>query len=236
MEHILFFNQGYPLEPLCRALRAGGAACTVTENFAEWEHLSSIRPWSLRVLAVESIDQLPELGAEPREAALLTLAPDTVPGHVQYLFRKVWLGGVAATTLLRAATRGLLAVADAGTVAAGPVLLSVRERTVWWEGVEVQLTPRQFALVQLLVTHPGRVFSRVEMWEACWGLSDYPQSNAIDAHVRRIRRKLPAGLARSIRTAYGVGYRFFPYQAGSGTGELGEEEAVLPHHLAQLRG
>jgi DNA-binding response OmpR family regulator len=123
-------------------------------------------------------------------------------------------------------------VADGGVdIAAGRLLVSRNEHGTWWEGRELDLTPRQFDILSLLASQPGRSFSRVEIWEHCWGLADFPQSNAIDAHVRRIRGKVPEGLRRCIKSAYGVGYRFLPY--GWQVTNVTEEELVFPEEVAQ---
>lgn len=228
MEHILFLNVSYPLEPLCRALRAGGAVSTVTENVAEWVHLSAIRPWSLCVIAVETVGELPELAQLPERTALLVLSEEALPNVITYRFMSAWCGGVSASTVLRLAAFRSLVIADApGEFAIGDLMINVSDRTMWWAGKELHLTPRQFAIVRLLASQPGRIFSRVEIWEHCWGLADYPESNAVDAHIRRIRRRLPPELGRSIRTAYGVGYRLLPY------GKLTQHDAVLMDEVSE---
>jgi DNA-binding winged helix-turn-helix (wHTH) protein len=228
MEHILFLNLGYPLEPLCRALRAGGAVSTVTESVAEWVHLSSIRPWSLCVIAAEGVEDVLPLPDLPERTALLLLSEDLVPLTVTTAYCAVWKGGTSASAVLRIARYRNLVVAEApGELAVGDLIINTSDHAIWWRGTELILTPRQFSIIRLLATQPGRIFSRVEIWEHCWGLTDYPESNAVDAHLRRIRGRLPRDLAHCLITVYGVGYRLLP------NSQLPHDEPVLPDELSQ---
>ncbi|MEZ0286523.1 MAG: winged helix-turn-helix domain-containing protein [Candidatus Paceibacterota bacterium] len=233
MEHILFLNVSYPLEPLCRALRAGGVVSTVTESTQEWVHLSRIRPWSLCVIAVEAVDELPDPTYIPDRIALLVLAEDIVPASLRAPFCACWIGGASASQVLRVARQRSLMVAEsAHEISIGNLVLNSDEHSVWWKGEELLLTPRQFCVLRLLASQPGRIFTRIEIWEHCWGLSDYPESNAVDAHIRRIRRRVPRDLAACIHTAYGIGYRFLPYSGG----KLREEDPILVHDFPQSSG
>jgi DNA-binding winged helix-turn-helix (wHTH) protein len=227
MEHILFLNCGYPLEPLCRSLRAGGATSTVTEDYREWQHLKQIREWSLTVVATETIHTLPTGLRSDMDTALLVLDAEDQdkPG-----FNPVWRGTATASTVLRACRYGSQ---NQGLEYTGSnVLMSVEDRTLWHGGLELLLTAKQLGIVRLLISQPGRIFSRMEIWEHCWGLADYPESNAVDAHIRRIRRKLPPQVGRSIITVYGLGYRFVPHQVE--LPQLGEQEPVLLEDGTQL--
>ncbi|HEV3129736.1 MAG TPA: response regulator transcription factor [Solirubrobacteraceae bacterium] len=91
------------------------------------------------------------------------------------------------------------------------VVLDTRTRTVARDGLPVQLTPREFDLLELFLRHPGMALSRETMLSAVWGYEFLGGSNVIDSYVRYLRQKLErAGRGRLIRTVRGVGYAFRP--------------------------
>lgn len=80
-------------------------------------------------------------------------------------------------------------------------------REVRHDNREVALSPREFDLLVLLVTQPGRVFAREEIQRRVWGDGEAPSSNSVDVHVANLRAKLrEAGVPGLIRTVRGVGY------------------------------
>ncbi len=79
------------------------------------------------------------------------------------------------------------------------------------EGDEsVPLTVKEFALLELLARHPGRVFSREELLDRVWGYDYYGSSRTVDVHVRRVRKKLETSGtddgSEVVRTRWGAGY------------------------------
>ena len=72
------------------------------------------------------------------------------------------------------------------------------------------LTPKEYELLKLLVTNPGRAFMRDELLERVWGYEYYGDTRTVDVHIRHLRAKLAAipELAEAIETVRGVGYRF----------------------------
>ncbi|HEY7202007.1 MAG TPA: response regulator transcription factor [Candidatus Dormibacteraeota bacterium] len=77
------------------------------------------------------------------------------------------------------------------------------------DGEPLHLTPKEYDLLVLFTTHPGRAFSRDFLLERIWD-GDYEGfDRAIDTHIRRLRRKL-GPLGDAIVTVWGVGYRFVP--------------------------
>ena len=96
-------------------------------------------------------------------------------------------------------------------VRCGPLEVDPVARQVTVSGTPVELTRIEFDLLLLLVTNPGRSFSKDELLRRVWGSSIRWQSAAtVTEHVRRIRRKLGDPDGASIRTVHGVGYRFDP--------------------------
>jgi two-component system alkaline phosphatase synthesis response regulator PhoP len=84
--------------------------------------------------------------------------------------------------------------------------------------VAVPLTPREFALLTALASHPGRVFTRAQLLEHVWG-AEYYDEHVVDVHVANLRHKLSDDSAHPaiVETVRGVGYRFA--QPGPGMGD-----------------
>lgn len=75
-------------------------------------------------------------------------------------------------------------------------------------GNRIVLTARELALLDLLMTTPGRVYSRERILANVWGVQTDPLTNVVDVYIRRLRRKLDEGQAQGvIETVRGLGYR-----------------------------
>ena len=96
----------------------------------------------------------------------------------------------------------VLAVAD--------VRLDRDTREVERAGVPVELTPREFDLLELLLSHPRQVFSRETILNRIWGYDFAGDTNVIDVHIGAVRRKLGDGDHTLIRTVRGIGYSVRP--------------------------
>ncbi|GIW04142.1 MAG: DNA-binding response regulator [Thermomicrobiales bacterium] len=94
-------------------------------------------------------------------------------------------------------------------VTIGDVTINLSAHTVHRAGQPVELSPREYALLELLVRNRGRVLSRDQLLERVWGYEAEPQGNVVDLYVHYLRRKLDAnGSERDslIRTVRGAGY------------------------------
>jgi hypothetical protein len=90
---------------------------------------------------------------------------------------------------------------------APPISVDIVMRVVRVDGHPVELTPKEFDLLALLVQNPGRPFSRDDLLDRIWK-NDYEVTDrTIDTHVQRLRRKLGQE-AQAIETVWGVGYRY----------------------------
>jgi DNA-binding response OmpR family regulator len=69
------------------------------------------------------------------------------------------------------------------------------------------LTPKEFDLLALLVSHPGRVYERDTLLDMLWGMAYEGGTRTVDIHIQRLRRKLGADYEHLIQTVYGVGYK-----------------------------
>jgi two-component system phosphate regulon response regulator PhoB len=81
----------------------------------------------------------------------------------------------------------------------------VRHR-VYLDDAELSLRPLEFKLIQVLLEHPGRVFTRVQLLEEVWGISSEGSSRTVDTHVRRLRERLGT-YGEAVETVHGFGYR-----------------------------
>jgi two-component system response regulator QseB len=93
------------------------------------------------------------------------------------------------------------------TLSLGDLELNQGRRQVQYGGQELRLSPKEFELLSLLATRPGKVFSRLEIEEHLWGHSLEKESNVVDVHVANLRSKLrEVGAYGYLRTVRGVGY------------------------------
>jgi DNA-binding response OmpR family regulator len=94
-------------------------------------------------------------------------------------------------------------------VHAGPLVVDSTSRIATLDGKAMHLTRKEFELLHVLVSNPGRAFSREFLVERIWGSDFDGFDRAVDTHVTRLRRKL-GPLGERIVTVWGVGYRFMP--------------------------
>ncbi|GCE26362.1 DNA-binding response regulator [Dictyobacter alpinus] len=89
----------------------------------------------------------------------------------------------------------------------GSLHISIAEHTVMIEQRKIDLTPKEYELLILLVKNPGRAFSREFLLQELWGYNYDGFDRTVDTHMTRLRKKLGA-LGEKIVTVWGVGYRF----------------------------
>jgi len=90
------------------------------------------------------------------------------------------------------------------------LIIDTEQRNAFIDGNPVQLTAKEFDLVELMMRNPGRVYSRDNLLNIVWGY-EYPgDMRTVDVHIRRLREKLEANPAKPeyILTKWGVGYYF----------------------------
>ncbi len=85
-------------------------------------------------------------------------------------------------------------------------------RLVNVRGEEKSLTAKEFDMLWLMARHPRQVFTRQQLLERVWGLSDYIDPGTVTVHVRRLREKIESDPSEPhyIQTVWGVGYKFEP--------------------------
>ncbi|MBR2490798.1 MAG: response regulator transcription factor [Ruminiclostridium sp.] len=92
----------------------------------------------------------------------------------------------------------------------GGLTMDTASRRTWKEGQPVELTAREFDLLELLMKNPGRVYSREQLLDLVWGYAYTGEYRTVDVHIRRIREKVKDDPANPelLRTKWGVGYYF----------------------------
>lgn len=92
----------------------------------------------------------------------------------------------------------------------GPVCLWRAQHRVEVHGNEIELTPKEWAILVLFLEHPGQVFGRETLLRLVWGEAFLGDSRTVDVHVQRLRAKLEPepGTPQCIQTVRGFGYRF----------------------------
>jgi DNA-binding response OmpR family regulator len=98
-----------------------------------------------------------------------------------------------------------------GLLEIGNLVMDPITRTVEREGQPIELTPKEFALLEYLLYHANRVVTREMIEQHIWNYDFECESNVIDVYVRRLRRKIDAPFAvKLLTTVRGVGYRLQP--------------------------
>ena len=110
--------------------------------------------------------------------------------------------------LLRRSGAAVQRQAAKSPLTVGHIRLDPNERSAWKDGVPVDLTAKEFDLMELLMRNPGRVYSRENLLNVVWGYEYIGDYRTVDVHVRRLREKLELDPANPeyIRTKWGVGY------------------------------
>ena len=94
---------------------------------------------------------------------------------------------------------------------AGQLILDMNRCLVTLNGNEVPFAPRELQLLQFLMTHRGRAFTRENLASLVWGYQYEGDVRVVDAYIKRVRSRLSPPHNRLIETVRGMGYRFRPY-------------------------
>ena len=90
------------------------------------------------------------------------------------------------------------------------IVVDSESRRVMIDGVEINLTAREFDILELMVNNPNKVYSRESLLQIVWGY-DYPGDvRTVDVHVRRLREKIEPnpGEPKYVQTKWGIGYYY----------------------------
>ncbi len=121
----------------------------------------------------------------------------TKPFHIQELVARMH-------AVTRRATGDTLSL-----LSAGPLTVNLLTRQITVNGQGIEVTPREFSLLEYFLRSAGRVLTRAQILEHVWGYDFDPQTNLVDVNIQRLRKKLNPNDANGfIETVRGVGYRF----------------------------
>ncbi len=95
------------------------------------------------------------------------------------------------------------------TYAIGGVELDDRSKEVLLDGEPVSLTPKEYDILKLLISHPGRVYSPREIYELVWKEKSFGVDNTVAVHIRHLREKIEIDPAdpRYVKVVFGKGYK-----------------------------
>jgi two-component system response regulator QseB len=188
------------------------------QALAGTRYAAAVLDWNLpRMSGIEVVQGLRRRG--DHTPVLLLTARDALDDRVRgldsgaddYVVKPVHLDELAARV------RALLRRAEGNPAPLqrdGPLTLDPGARSAQLDGVPLDLSAREYALLEALAAHPGRALSREQLEEALYGWGEEVASNAIEVHVHHLRRKLGAEWIRTLR---GIGYALYPPVHADGT-------------------
>ena len=202
-----------------RTLTRAGLACDEASKIEDAEELIELHNYDLLVLdrRLPDGDGL-DVCRRARKAGfansiLVLTARDDPESTVEGLSEGAddYLGKPFDIAVLAARARALLRRNERRSpreMKCGNLKLDPGRRLAWRDGRELELTAREFAILEALLNRPGGVTSREEILEEAWGEREEPMSNTIDVLIGRLRRKLDTpGQPTRIEAVRGMGYR-----------------------------
>jgi DNA-binding response OmpR family regulator len=125
---------------------------------------------------------------------------------------------------------------DVRPIVAGELEVRADQFQAFVGGQSLDLTRREFELLQLLADSPGTVLQREEIYQRVWGYAMAHGDRSVDVFVRKLRQKLEGASRgwRYIHTHFGIGYRFDPQPEGGGEAELAAAAVAEAEPLAEL--
>ena len=202
-----------------RTLTRAGLACDEASRLEEALELLDLHAYDLLVLdrRLPDGDGLDVCRAARKKgfanSILVLTARDDPESTVEGLSEGAddYLGKPFDLSVLAARARALLRRNErrpSQELKCGNLRLDPARRLAWKDGHVLELTAREFAILEILLRRPGGVSSREEILEEAWGEREEPMSNTIDVLIGRLRRKLDSpGRPSRIETVRGMGYR-----------------------------
>ena len=213
---LLIVEDGAPLaQAVARHLSAQGHAVDIAGSIAEAEDALAVADYALMLLDLglpdqdgftvlrrlrESRNQIPVIILTARSSVTDRVA-GLEGGADDYMAKPFSFEELLARIRLRLRTE---AGAEATVLSHGAVSLDLRTRRATSGTKDVELSAREFGLLEAFLRNPGQVLSREQLLNRVWGYDFDPGSNVVDVYVRYLRTKLGA---QHIETVRGMGYR-----------------------------
>ncbi|MCU0537406.1 MAG: response regulator transcription factor [Hydrococcus sp. Prado102] len=125
-------------------------------------------------------------------------------GADDYLTKPFRFEELLARIRLRLRNQQRTLIKEETELSIGEVVLNLRTRRVQWQNNDIELSAREFILLETLIRHRGQVMSREQLLDRVWGYDYDPGSNIVDVYVGYLRKKLSSDLIETVR---GMGYR-----------------------------
>lgn len=95
-------------------------------------------------------------------------------------------------------------------ISVGEIVIEVNKRKVTLNGNRIELTPKEFDLLHLLASHPGKIYTREQLLNILWGYQYNGYEHTVNSHINRLRSKIEPNISdpKYILTSWGIGYRF----------------------------
>jgi DNA-binding response OmpR family regulator len=204
---------------IAKGLREHAYAVDVATDGAAALQQATAIPYDVVVLDLllptkHGLDVCREMRSNGNMAAVLMLtARDDVDDRIvgldagadDYLTKPFHFGELLARIRALARRRALPLVPE--RLECGRLALNTRTQEVWLDNQRIELTAREYALLEYFCRKQGAVISREEIAEHVWDHRYDPASNVIDVYVQRLRRKLDYGDVSCIQTRRGAGYQ-----------------------------
>ncbi len=92
----------------------------------------------------------------------------------------------------------------------GPFVINLYSQKITKDGVEIELTPKEYLIMKTFIENPNKAFSRDELLNSVWGYNYFGDPKIIDVNIRRLRAKIEkdSSSPQFIETVWGIGYRW----------------------------
>ncbi len=201
-----------------KGLIEASCAVDVARNGHDGLELASKEPYDVIILDImlpglDGFDVLRELrGKDVRTPVICLTARDAVDDRITGLNLGAddYLAKPFSFAELHARMHAILRRSEGlatKPIVVGDLTIDLMRRSVTRRGKRLDLTPREFAMIEYLGRNVGRVLTRTMLLEHVWDLHQDPMTNVVDVHVNRLRRKIEHGFNKPLlHTIRGVGY------------------------------